>query len=83
MFKPNVLFLYHLGEDRYENTLGNRQNIDGSDGLTINGNLISAYQINKTDSIELSLVTPFVVRTIRPDGLTRSFTAALIYKVAF
>ena len=83
VFKPNVLFLYHLGEDSYENTLGNRQNIDGSDGLTINGNLISAYQINKTNSIELSLATPFVVRTIRPDGLTRSFTAALIYKVAF
>lgn len=83
IFKPNVLFLYHLGEDSYENTLGKRANIDGSDGLTINGNLISAYQINKTNSIELSMATPFVVRTIRPDGLTRSFTAGLIYKVAF
>lgn len=82
-FKPNVLFLYHLGEDSYENIFGKRENINGSDGLTINGNLISIYHLNKNNSIELSLATPFVVREIRPDGLTRSFTAGLIYKVAF
>ena len=82
-FKPNVLFIYHLGEDSYENIFGNREKIIGSDGLTINGNLISSYVINPNNSIELSLATPFLVRTIRPDGLTRSITAALIYKIAF
>jgi hypothetical protein len=82
-FKPNVLFLYHLGEDSYETIFGQRENIDGSQGLTINGNLISAYHLNKNSSIELSLATPFVVREIRPDGLTRSFTAGVIYKVSF
>lgn len=82
-FKPNVLFLYHLGEDSYETIFGKRENISGSDGLTINGNIITAYHFNKNNSIELSLATPFVVRTIRPDGLTRSFTAGLIYKTSF
>lgn len=82
-FKPNVLFIYHLGEDTFENTFGQRETIDGSDGLTINGNLITAFQVNKNNSIELSLATPFVVRDIRPDGLTRSFVAGLQYKILF
>ena len=88
-FKPNVLFLYHLGEDSFENiditqvVKNKRENIKGSDGLTINGNLITAYQLNTNSSLELSLATPFVVREVRPDGLTRSFTAGLSYKVSF
>lgn len=82
-FKPNVLFLYHLGEDSYENIFSERETIKGSDGLTINGNLITSYKLNSKSSLELSLATPFVVRDIRPDGLTRAFTAGLIYKVSF
>ena len=82
-FKPNVLFLYHLGEDSYVTILNNRVNISGSDGLTVNGNIISSYAINNRNSIELSLATPFVIRDIRPDGLTREFTAGIIYKVLF
>lgn len=82
-FKPNVIFIYHLGEDSYETISGKRENIIGSDGLTVNGNLISAYNINEKESIELALATPFAVRTIRPDGLSRSFVASLIYKIAF
>ena len=82
-FKPNVLFIYHLGEDSYETIFGKRESISGSDGLTINGNLISTYTINDTNSIELSLATPFLVREIRPDGLTRSFVVGLQYKILF
>ena len=82
-FKPNVLFIYHLGEDTYENIFSNRETIKGSDGLTINGNLITAYQLNSTSSLELSLASPFVIRDVRPDGLTRSFTAGIIYKISF
>lgn len=82
-FKPNVLFLYHLGEDTFENIFGQREAIANSDGLTINGNLITAYALTKTSSLELSLAAPFVVREARPDGLTRQFTAGLIYKIAF
>lgn len=82
-FRPNVLLLYHLGEDTYENIFGQRERISGSDGLTVNGNLITAYQINNDNSIELTMATPFVVRESRPDGLTRSFTAGIIYKMRF
>lgn len=81
--KPNVLFIYHLGQDSFETIFGKRENIVGSDGLTINGNLISAYNFNKKNSLELSLATPFLVRDIRPDGLTRKFVAGLIYKITF
>lgn len=82
-FKPNVLFIYHLGEDSFENILGKRETIAGSDGLTINGNLISTYNISNRKSIELSLAAPFVIRDIRPDGLTRSFVLGLQYKYSF
>lgn len=82
-FKPNVLFIYHLGEDSFENIFGKRENYVGSEGLTINGNLISAYNINDQKSVELSIAAPFVVRDIRPDGLTRSFVLAIQYKYSF
>ena len=82
-FKPNVLFIYHLGEDSFENELGKRETIVGSDGLTVNGNLITTYSFNNQNSVELSVASPFVVRDIRPDGLTRSFVFGLQYKYSF
>lgn len=82
-FQPNVLFIYHLGQDSFENIFGEREKYAGSEGLTINGNLISAYNINEQKKIELSIATPFVVRDIRPDGLTRSFVLAIQYKYSF
>jgi hypothetical protein len=82
-FKPNVLFIYHLGKDSFENIFGQRENINGSDGLTINGNIITSYSITKQSSLEMSLATPFVVRDIRPDGLTRSFVLGLQYQYSF
>ena len=81
--KPNLLFIYHLGEDRFENIFGKSETLVGSDGLTINGNLISAYNIDKQNGIELSIAAPFVVREARPDGLTRSFVAGILYKYSF
>ena len=82
-FKPNLLFIYHLGKDSFENIFGQRENITGSEGLTINGNLITSYKISKQSSIETSLATPFVVRKIRPDGLTRSFVLGVQYQYSF
>ena len=82
-FKPNVLFIYHLGEDSYENIFGQRENIKGSDGLTVNGNLLSTYHINKRNQLELSIASPFVVRDVRPDGLTRSLVMGLQYQYSF
>ncbi len=82
-FKPNILFIYHLGEDSFENAFNKRETIVGSDGLTVNGNLITTYNFNNQNSIELSLASPFVVRDVRPDGLTRSFVLGLQYKITF
>jgi hypothetical protein len=82
-FKPNVLFIYHLGEDSFENRFGQRESFVGSKGLTVNANLISTYNFSKQKSIELSVASPFVVRDIRPDGLTRSFVLAVQYRILF
>jgi hypothetical protein len=82
-FKPNLLFIYHLGEDSFENVFGQREKIKGSGGLTINGNVITSYALAKQSNLELSLATPFVVRQIRPDGLTRSFVLGLQYQYSF
>ncbi|MGA9639094.1 hypothetical protein [Flavobacterium sp.] len=83
VFKPSVLFIYHLGEDSYETIYNKRETIKDSDGLTINGNIVSFYKINSLNSIGLSLAAPFAVRTTRPDGLTRSFVASIQYIVQF
>lgn len=81
--RPNILAIWHLGEDTYEDISSKRQPITGSSGLTLNANIIGTYRINAKNSIELSLATPFLVRDIRPDGLTRSYTAGIEYRVSF
>jgi hypothetical protein len=81
--KPNILAIYHLADDSYEDIFSMRRTLTGSQGLTLNANIIGKYAINKSSSIELSLAAPFVVRDVRPDGLTRKFTAGLEYKFSF
>lgn len=82
-FRPSLLGILHLGEDNFENIYGIRERIAGSGGLTLNGNLVGVYRLDAKNSIEASVATPFIVREVRPDGLTRSFTAALTYSVSF
>jgi hypothetical protein len=70
-----LLGIYHLGEDSYID--GNISNapiaLTGSEGLTLNATGIFAYKVNSIFSLRLSGGVPFVVRKIRPDGLTREF----------
>lgn len=80
--KPNLLFIYHLGEDSFENIYGQRESIPGSNGLTLNGNVIGTYEFG-SGSLSLSAATPFIVRDIRPDGLTREFTVSVGYVGGF
>ncbi|WP_428224929.1 hypothetical protein [Flavobacterium sp.] len=81
--KPNLLFIYHLGNDSYENQFGKRVTIEKSSGLTINGNVIANYKLGESSSIETSLAGPFLFRESRPDGLTRSFTFGVSFKQGF
>ncbi|NOT94082.1 hypothetical protein [Ferruginibacter sp.] len=73
-----LLGIYHLGKDTYIN--GNISNspiaLNGSEGLTLNGTTALHYTINHKFSIGLLAGVPFVVRDIRPDGLTRKFVVS-------
>jgi hypothetical protein len=73
-----LLSIYHLGKDTYVN--GNISNkpiaLDGSEGLTLNGTAALHYRLNNKFSLGLSGGVPFVVRDIRPDGLTRKFVVS-------
>ncbi len=79
-----LLSIYHLGNDTYIN--GNISNkpieLVGSHGVTLNGTASMHYILNTKFSIGLSAGTPFVVREIRPDGLTRKFVLSpeIIFK---
>ena len=73
-----LLGIYHLGKDTYidGNLSKNPINIIGSDGLTLNGTAAIQYQASRSLSMGLSGGIPFVVRDVRPDGLTRKFVIA-------
>jgi hypothetical protein len=65
-----------LGNDTYVdgNTSNKPIEITGSDGLTLNVTGAGWYSFSNKFSIGLLAGAPVVVRDIRPDGLTRSFT---------
>lgn len=80
---PSLLPIYHLRNDRYQDAPGREMEINGSQGLTLNGNLYFDYMLHNGHALQLSLGAPFIVRDSRPDGLTRSFVANLEYRVSF
>jgi hypothetical protein len=73
---PSILPIYHL-----KNNV--ELEINNSKGLTLNGNVYLDYEINRRNGLQLNVGVPFVVRTSRPDGLTRSFIANVEYRVKF
>ena len=81
--RPGILGIYHLAEDSYVDGSGIRQNIEGSQGLTLNGNLFLTYRFSNSKQLELSVGSPFVTRKSRPDGLTRKVVAGLEYTYSF
>lgn len=72
------LFIYHLGTDTYTDANGNRLPLTGSKGLTLNIAASIAYTM-ANGRIELLGGEPLVVRSYRPDGLTRSLVVTLRY----
>lgn len=79
----SVLPIYHLSNDKYTDEFNVKQEIKGSQGLTLNGNAFLDYEINSKNIIQLNVGMPFVVRDARPDGLTRSFIANIEYRIKF
>ncbi|MCU0335247.1 MAG: hypothetical protein MUF62_09390 [Chitinophagaceae bacterium] len=77
-WQAGLLAIYHLGQDRYTDPFATQglQNIDGSEGLTLNLTSQWQYQISKSWSLGLTAAVPLQVRTVRPDGLTRSWVLA-------
>ncbi len=80
---PSILPIYHLSNDKYTDEFNVKQDIIGSQGLTLNGNAYLDYEINNKNIIQLNLGMPFIVRDSRPDGLTRSFIANIEYRIKF
>ncbi|KNB62957.1 hypothetical protein [Chryseobacterium sp. Hurlbut01] len=80
---PSILPIYHLKNDRFTNQNNVELEINNSKGLTLNGNVYLDYEINRRNGLQLNVGVPFVVRTSRPDGLTRSFIANIEYRVKF
>jgi hypothetical protein len=78
-----ILPIYHINNDKYTNTKGNEVEIDGSQGLTLNGNMFIDYEVNSGNAFQLSAGIPFIVRDNRPDGMTRSYVLNLEYRIRF
>ena len=81
--KPNILAIYHTGEDSYEDRLGKREKIEGSNGLTVNAGIIAVKAFGNGSDLELIVAAPFIVRDVRPDGLTRGIVINLQYRFGF
>lgn len=82
-FTPGLLPIYHVSEDTYTDIDGIIKNIDGSDGLTLNGTVFIDVELDDVSTLEFSLGFPFIVRDARPDGLTRSFVFGAGYSAEF
>lgn len=80
---PSILPIYHLTNDKYTDEFNVKNEIKGSQGLTLNGNMYLDYELNSKNIIQLNAGMPFIVRDARPDGLTRSFIANLEYRIKF
>jgi hypothetical protein len=80
---PSILPIYHLATDKYTDEYKIKQNIKGSQGLTLNVNAYLDYVINNKNILQLNVGMPFFVRDVRPDGLTRRFISNLEYRIKF
>jgi len=78
-----MLFIYHLKNDTYVNSLGNRVSFKDSEGLTLNLNFAAITPIYKKVDFTFIAAAPIVRRKARPDGLTREYVIAAGVKYNF
>jgi hypothetical protein len=81
--KPNLLAIYHLGQDTYQNTAGSRDQLIGTKGLTINEGITLTKQFKNNNRLELLTAMPIKGRQVRADGLTRKWVLNVQYTIAF
>jgi len=77
---PSILPIYHLKNDKFTNEMNQEVEILKSNGLTLNGNMYLDIELNSRNFLQLNAGMPFIVRDVRPDGLTRSFIANIEYR---
>lgn len=75
-YNLGLLGIFHLGKDTYidGNISSKALEIKGSDGLTLNITAAASFVLSKKITLGFLAGTPLVVRDVRPDGLTRSFS---------
>ena len=80
---PSLLPIYHITNDKYTDEFNVQKEINNSQGITLNGTVFVDYELNSKSIIQLNLGMPFIVREVRPDGLTRGFVANVEYRIKF
>lgn len=70
-FIYSLLPIYHIQNDKYTNSSGVVEEIDNSNGLTLNTNIVANYTISRTSALEFSLGFPLIAREVRPEGLSQ------------
>jgi hypothetical protein len=78
----SVLPIYHLQNDSYEEPDGDRVTLSGSQGLTLNLNVVLKYYLTPSQSLELNLGAPAAARSVRPDGLSK-YAVGVGYSMSF
>lgn len=80
---PSILPIYHIGEDSYVNSFGQRTKISGSSGTTFNTGIQVDYKLNRHSIIGLNGSAPIATRIAKPDGLARKYVLTLDLRTSF
>ncbi len=78
LFTPGLLPIFHTANDTWLNKAGQRNEITGSQGLTLNTNVALTYTTNPSLFFRLTVGAPALARKVRPEGLTK-FAVILEY----
>jgi hypothetical protein len=91
--QPGVLGIYHVGTDSRivypqpsvwsNDTAPFRNEITGSQGLTVNITADLRYKLSEQWAVEATFGTPLITREVRPDGLTRSLVTGVGLRYRF
>ena len=71
-YRAGLITLYHLGNDTYLDTDGNRKQLKGSEGLTLNLSGALHLPLSNGIALDLAMGFPVLARAERPEGLTRN-----------